>query len=153
MNFKRITPISNLKIWFLSSIISSIFTTGLFVISQFFGLFEFIVTPAGSDLKWQNIASGAFVFPLIATVLYCLLQFVTVKHITMLRRIGYGFLACSFLLPLQLEDVTIFEKILLLVIHIIIAVVFIEWVSAFHSKPISKLSTPQVVLDKKQISL
>jgi hypothetical protein len=123
------------------------------MISQFFGLFEFIVTPAGSDLRWQNIASGAFVFPLIATVLYCLLQFVTAKHITMLRRIGYGFLVFSFLLPLQLEDANVLEKIILITIHIIIAVVFIEWINAFHSKPISKLSPPEVVLDKKRISL
>jgi hypothetical protein len=153
MNFKRMTPISNLKIWFLSSLVSSIVTTGIFVVSQFFGLFEFIVTPAGSELKWQNISSGAFMFPLLATFVFSFLQCSTASHLNLLRRIGYGFLIFSFLLPLQLEDTSVLEKIILIVIHITIGVVFIEWVNAYNSKFPSKPTSPQFVIDKKRISL
>jgi hypothetical protein len=149
MNFNRITLISNIKIWFLSSLISSTISSGIFLILQFFGLFEFIVTPAGSDLKWSNIASGAFMFPLVGIVIYSCLQFFTAQHLKIFRRVGYGFLIFSFLLPLQLEDASTFEKIILMVIHIIISLVFIEWLTAFHKTLISTNTALESPVDKK----
>jgi Family of unknown function (DUF6069) len=153
MNFRRITPISNLKVWFLSSIVSSIISTTIFLISQFFGLFEFIVTPAGSDLRWQNVVSGAVTLSLIAMILYCLIQSISPQHVKVLRFIGYGFLVFSFLLPMQLEDANILEKGILMVIHIIIAVIFIEWATAFHKQDTTEVSSSHSTLDKKRISL
>jgi hypothetical protein len=152
MNFRRITPISNLKIWFLSSFVSSAICLGIFLTAQANGLFELLITPNGSDITWKNIVSGCFMIPLLAIIFYSLLQFFFSYHLKLLRIIGYSFTVLTFAQPAQIDGVSFGEILLLCLIHVIVAVTFVEWVVMYHKQSDGK-SFQKSVLDKKQISL
>ncbi len=144
MNTKRVTILKNLRIWLLSSVVSAILCSILFFISQQFGLFNELVSPNGLPLTVMNIISASFMFPLVGTIVLSIIQLITKSWMTMFRGVGYVFMIFSFWSPTRIDDISTPEIIVLNIMHIVVAVLFIEWVISYFSK--TQPSTPTTVV-------
>ncbi|MBC7471748.1 MAG: hypothetical protein H7196_00575 [candidate division SR1 bacterium] len=107
----------------------------LFLISKKLGGFnDSIVTPRGQSINLLGIITPTVIYPIFGVLVFIFLVKFTSKSLKYFKIAGYGFLLIAFAGPLGLENALLSDKIILEIMHLIVGVQFIEFVSCSYGK-------------------
>lgn len=107
----------------------------LFFIGKKLGGFsDFIITPRGQSLNLVSIITPTIIYPIFGVLVFILLTKFTSQSLKYFKIAGYGFLLIAFGGPLGLENAILSDKIILEIMHLIVGIQFIEFISHSYSK-------------------
>jgi Family of unknown function (DUF6069) len=129
----------------------------LFFIGKSLGGFgQNLITPRGQPINLVSIITPTIVFPLLGALTYIFISKFSSKPLKYFRIAGYGFILFMFAGPLRLENSTISDMIILEVMHLVVGVQFIEFVSRSMTKMAAKPAQtlqPEGVKKQRTINL
>ena len=109
----------------------ALFYFGKFILK---GFSDDIRTPNFQSLSVINIITSPTLFTILGTIVFVLLALFTKKPKKNLKIAGYGFYLFMLPGPLGLVNATTLDKLLLEVMHAIVAILFIETMTKAYPK-------------------
>ena len=108
-----------------------LFYFGKFILK---GFSNDIITPNFQSLSIINIITSPILFTILGTIVFVLLVLFTKKPQRNLKIAGYGFYLFMFPGPIFLNNATTVDKLLLEIMHAIVAILFIETMTKAYPK-------------------
>ena len=133
---KSITDYYKLFTVYLQVVIQSlVINIILFFIGKKIGGFsEFIITPRGQSLNLMGIITPTIIFPLFGVLFFVLLAKFSSQSLKYFKISSYVFLLFMFAGPLGLENATTLDKIILEIMHLVVGIQFIMYISHLYDK-------------------
>jgi Family of unknown function (DUF6069) len=112
-----------------------IINIALFYIGKGLGGFsENLITPRGQPINLASIITPTLTYPIYGALAYILLVKFTSKPLKYFKIAGYGFILIMSIGPLKLENSIFADMIILELMHLVVGIQFIEFISRSHNK-------------------
>jgi hypothetical protein len=133
---------------YLQVVIQSLLANvALFFIGKWLGGFsDSLITPRGQSVNLVSIITPTAVFPLMGLAVFVFILKFSNSPLKWFKILGYGFILIMSGGPLGLENATASDKIILELMHLIVGVQFIEFISRSYSQIVT---LPSVVEPRK----